>query len=855
MSTQTQMVSNDAGDKPLKAGTNEAVNGSLTSATMRSPDPSVHKTKNTTLQDQASAAALYSTNHSAKGTGRRDINPLGHDGKLSSASAATSLKQAKAQDLFSFPVVGIDTRSSAGTAATLAHANKESLEWWKPEHSAAAGKAALLANDLKMAPFWQPEASTAGSKAALLAHKNGVKSNTWSPEASAAGNSAATLAFKKQGLGPKLDSGQAEDGKRGALVAATGAVSSCRKRAQSSPAPPPLYPDSENSAKNALSAATIAHTPSMKVAKTPLSPHTIDSNRVGSEAMEAARIQHSKSISRQMYTEHPPVALKVGEQNRQNALRASAISMAKQMYDIQQKHIDGAAGRLSRSHARTGASTAHGQQQEYNREADIKRQAMGYIGIQEAAQKLAAERLAKIGTDEDAAFRSYYGYETPHRSKLTIRRGRGRASSNPETADLGDSDDDELRCRRVRSQMSQFNKTLAEVDAKKREQDRKNLLAAAERKVQAQMQGIDKKIFEETGKMSPAMIEEWDAKARAKAAASSEARMENHGKVHIGHGKFVDQADIDAVAAARIQPTLDEITEKTEKRKAEEEEMRLDQEEKKRQALMEKERAAELKAEEKRTKDEEKKAAKARTSEEKAAVKQEKEAEKAKKAEEKRMQKEEKRKSKEAANAEAAVVADAAALTTDTTPATQAQDDELYRAPEPLPQHPPQTSEPETSNPASPTSPTSPSKSDRGFKSVLNRLKRRSRHSATTAGTDRPGFIGGAALRTSSPFSNPISQSRSPVPGPTGPTQPSEHPRYSDVSSLSSGLAISDDRSRYPQRTTNRLSAVSGGTEFEEARDEFDEKLVPPPSFASADISGARKGNPNRDSRFHEVGI
>ena len=64
----------------------------------------------------------------------------------------------------------------------------------------------------------------------------------------------------------------------------------------------------------------------------------------------------------------------------------------------------------------------------------------------------------------------------------------------------------------------------------------------------------------------------------------------------------MDQADIDAVALARIQPTLDDITEKTEKRRAEEEERRLDLEEKKRQAQVERERAAEIKAEEKRSK-------------------------------------------------------------------------------------------------------------------------------------------------------------------------------------------------------------------------------------------------------------
>ena len=98
------------------------------------------------------------------------------------------------------------------------------------------------------------------------------------------------------------------------------------------------------------------------------------------------------------------------------------------------------------------------------------------------------------------------------------------------------------------------------------------------------------------------MVEEWDSKARAKAAADSETRMENHGRVHIGHGKYMDQADIDAVAQARIQPTLDEITEKTEKRRAEDEERRLDMEQKKREQQKEKERVAELKAEEKRIK-------------------------------------------------------------------------------------------------------------------------------------------------------------------------------------------------------------------------------------------------------------
>ncbi|KAF2787766.1 hypothetical protein K505DRAFT_411251 [Melanomma pulvis-pyrius CBS 109.77] len=842
MATQTQTAANDANNRPLKDDLE--LNTPKAQTGMRCPDPSAHhKTKNSALQDQASAAALHSTRET------KTREPLASDGKLSSASAATSLKHARAQDLPGYPIVGIDARSSAGTAANIAHANQKSPEWWKPEHSTAAGKAALLASDYKPAPMWQPEASAAGSKAALLAHKDGVKTHLWTPGASADGNSAANIAMRKRT--PEMD--QKHTNKpNGALLAATGAVSnSGRKRAQSTPAGP-LYPDSANSARNALSAATMAASPSMRAAKSQSPPAPPNSNRTGSGAMEAARIQHSKSISRDMYTSNPPVALEVEEKRHNDALRASAISMAKKMYDVQQNNIDQAAGRASKSQAHSGATSAHSQQQQHSSDVDIKQQAMQYIGIQEAAQKLAAERLAKIGPDENAAFRSYYGYEKP-RSKLTMRRGRDRASSNPEPNDS--SDDDDLRSRRIRSQMSQLNQTLAEVDAKKQEQDRKNLIAAAERKVHAQMLGMDKKIFDDTGKMSPAMIEEWDAKARAKAAANSETRMENHGKIHIGHGKYVDQADVDAVAQARIQPTLDEITEKTEKRRAEEEEQRLDLEEKKRQAQAEKERAAGLKSEEKRIKDEVKKAIKARTTEEKAAAKQEKEAEREKKTEEKRTQKEEKRKSREMGVLGTGTVAGAAApatVTPDVPTATEEQNDDLYR--DQTPTQVSHTAEPEASSPVSPTSPTSPTspRSDsKGLKSFLNKFKRRSKHSSASADNDKPGFIGGVALRESSSASHQTSVPSSPAPEPT---QSSER-RYSDISSISSGRASSERIGRVPQRTVSGLSAVSGNTDFEEAKDDFDEKLAPPVSFGTADAEAARKGSPNRDSKFHEVGI
>ncbi|KAF2134054.1 hypothetical protein P153DRAFT_280341 [Dothidotthia symphoricarpi CBS 119687] len=844
------------------------------------PDPSAHHkshSKNNALQNQASAAALYSTSP-MRSTQRASINPLGPDGKLSSASAATSLKYAKAHELPSFPVVGIDAKSSAGAAALLANQNKKSPEWWKPEQSSAASKAALLAHDYKMAPLWQPEASAAGSKAALLAHKDGVKLNLWTPQASAAGNSAANIAMRKKGLSPETDYGYTDDGRKRALVAATGAHSTAgRKRANSTPAPPPLYPDSKNSARNALNAATIAHSPSMRKFQ---GPSVTDSNRLGSGAMEAARIQHAKSIPRNMYGSAPPVAPEIEEQRRNDALRASAIVMAKKIYEVQQKQADGASGR---SAAHTGANAAHGQRAPAG-EGDIKEQAMRYVGIQEAAQKLAQERLAKIGYDENAAYRSHYGYEKP-RSKFSMRRGRNRAYSASETPAQNeydsDSDEDDFRSRRIRSQMAQFNKQLADVDAKKRDQDRKGLMAAAERKVQAQMQGLDKKIFDETGRMSQSMSDEWDEKARKRAVANSENRMENHGKIHLGNGKWMDQAEIDAIAQARIQPTLDEITEKTDKRRGEDEKRRAAEEErknqlaeKKRQERLEKERIAEIKAGEKNAKDEEKKATKARNAEEKATARQDKDVEKTKKSGDERHVKDLIRKSKEAPRD--TPVRDTpswATLDVGDRDATADQHDDLYEDPG-HPQAVQKTVEHGSSDPISPTS----QGSSKGFKSIMNKLKRRSKPPSAditdsttsnnkTIDKDGPGFIGGAALRSSTTSQSQSTEADPQTPqashdittaqrptnlGDIEPTFVPHVDRLSDVSSLSS-----DDEERGRLRATRVMSndtVTSTEPDFEEARDHFDTDLAPPPTFTT-DTDKARKGSPVRDSRFIEVGI
>ena len=539
---------------------------------------------------QAADAALYDPKGDRRNRHQSNY-PSDNDRKLSSAGndfefarveispthsgtgAATSLKYAHPRDLPSFPSAGFSDKDCwAGAAASLANANQKPFEYWKPDPSASANKAAFLAKDYKAAPLWHPEMSAAGSKAALLAVKDGGNVNIWRPESTDAGNSAAGQAMRMKGLSPQVYHGVTTDESKRALLAATGAMSGSRRRAGSMPTVNPAYPDSANSAANALSAATLANKPSTRATQT-------RSERVAT--IDAARIHNAAvtNLSREMYTSHPPVAPEVEEKNRQAGLRAAAISMAKQMYDVQKKAIDAASADLEIAESRHAATSVHNRQALTTTLAGAPQSGAQYVNLQEAAQKLAAERLAKLH-DEHAAYRNYYGAAPPPQSRLSIRgRARRRASSDGQV-----DDSDTARSKQIRSEMSLFNDKLAQVDAKKRQEDRDSLMAAAQRNVKASMHGMDEKVFNETGKASPAMMEEWEAKASARAKADSAARMVNHGRVNIGGGKYLDQSEIEAIAAQRVQPTLDEITEKAEKQRARDTQLRQEQLERERNA-------------------------------------------------------------------------------------------------------------------------------------------------------------------------------------------------------------------------------------------------------------------------------
>lgn len=499
------------------------------------------------------------------------------------AGAATSLKYAKATDLPWYPSSGLKL-SSAGAAASLAHANHKDLELWQQDSIPAAEKAAYLAKDYHADPLWQPELSAAGSKAALLAAREGGHVEIWRPGETEYGASAAEQAMRNTGLSPHIERGVPADSSRRALLAATGAMSGSRRRADSAP----IDPEARHDAGWALKAANASKRAIPSVSGGHDNPDsTLDYSRIQNVA--------KNNINRQMYTANPPVAIEVEEKNRQDRLKASAVAMARNMYNIQQAAIEAAARDMKRSDSQYAANHVHKRRPSMASDvtADEPRGYPQYTNLQEAAQKLATERLAKLH-DEHAEYRQYYGASTPSRSRLSMRMRR-RASSDGQASDI-----DAEQSRKIRTQMSLFQSKLAEVDQKKRQGDRDALMAAAQRNVAARMQTMDDRVFEETGKVSPALMQEWEAKARDRAQQDSDTRLENHGRVHIGKGKYLDQADIDAVARARLQPTFDEITEKAEAQRARDEEIRLEQEEQRRQVELEKTRAAELKAEQKR---------------------------------------------------------------------------------------------------------------------------------------------------------------------------------------------------------------------------------------------------------------
>ena len=353
----------------------------------------------------------------------------------------------------------------------------------------------------------------------------------------------------------------------GSMSAAKGAMADARRqRAVSSPQPAESYPDQANAAANALTAATAAHRPSIR--------GSVDSGATPYTNMD-----------RQMFTSSPPVKADVEEQRRAEVLHASAVAMAKRMYNQQQKIIDST--RLA--HARSSSfskyegsdSTGASPSEEFTRP-------MSFNNLQEAAYRLAQERLAKLHEEHQATreLQEYYGATPASARRDTLGTIRGKLTRRRASSD-GEMQEDVARSQHIRKQMSLFNTKLTEVDEQKRSQDREALLAAAQRNVKAQLQGMDQKLLDEKGAVPPSKAEGWHSKAHKAAQMrlnTAHGASASSDQVDIGGGKFMDREEVDRIAAKKVQPLLDEINEKADAERERQAAQKLEEEKKKEEA-------------------------------------------------------------------------------------------------------------------------------------------------------------------------------------------------------------------------------------------------------------------------------
>ncbi|KAL4728436.1 Eisosome assembly protein [Fusarium chlamydosporum] len=482
---------------------------------------------------------------------------------------------------------------------------------WEPSSNSDGHKAALLAVGsanaaLNHTPSQQKSHEGWGNSAATQAVGSATAALNRSPSQRKAhegwGNSAATQAFNTNRTnsmrqGSPRSSDTTLQGQK-SLAAAKGAMSTTRRRSKSTPsAPDNLVSPSPQSNKrpDALSGATLAHKASMK-------------SRPANENAGAVPVT---TMTRNMFTSNPPVKPEVDERQNNEQLHASAVAMARKMYLSQQKVIDEA-------------------KENHGRDSDVA-QPKPYVNLQDAAYKQAQERLAKLEQEhqKNRDFQSYYGNDTSTpRRRFTLNKLRRRSSSDGDIQDRQQSE-------KIRQQMSLFSNKLTEVDQKKRQDDRNALLAAAQRNVKARLQGMDEKVYNETGQVNPTLMSEWEVKAHQMANANHETRNENKGKIDIGGGRFMDPHDVDAIAAKRMQPLLDDINEKAEAERERLAALKMEEEARKAEQEKQKAREREVKEITKKLKDQEKQEYKAKKAEEKAT-----------KAEERRLAKEEKQKAR-----------------------------------------------------------------------------------------------------------------------------------------------------------------------------------------------------------------
>jgi hypothetical protein len=433
-----------------------------------------------------------------------------------------------------------------------------------------------------MAPIRETERSSAPYQAATLAAASAASAlhsprqdpvtprSTW-------GNSAANQAFHAANASTPRSARTDESNalsRHESLRGARGAVAGSRPRSISTPQKH-TYPDQANASANALNAAAVSHRASVR------------------GRYDGGGSVPYTNMAREMFTSHPPVKLEVDEKQHADSLHASAVAMAKRMYTQQQKAIDSA-----KNH---DASTAAARSSSFSRHGAVSpvssnERTTGFPNLQEAAYRLAQERLAKLHDEhqKERGYQDYYGAPNAQRNGGRLGSIRGKLTRRRSSSD-SDVVDDRKRSQQIRQEMSMFNTTLSTVDEEKRTKARQALLAAAQRNVKAQMEGMDQKLYEDTGRVRPSRLNDWEMKAHSAALLRVESgRNENEGKVDLGAGVFMTQEEVNAIAAKRIQPVLDDINRKAEAERERQLAAKLEEEHRKEHAEVEKGREKEI---------------------------------------------------------------------------------------------------------------------------------------------------------------------------------------------------------------------------------------------------------------------
>ncbi|KAJ2977552.1 hypothetical protein NUW58_g7776 [Xylaria curta] len=492
--------------------------------------------------------------------------------------------------------------------------------------------------------------------------------------------------------------------------------------------------------------------------------------------------------------------------------------MAKKMYSQQQTIIEA-------KKAHPDKTSAQGNLEISSSISDDPQPAQ-LTNLQDAAYKQAQARLAKMQQEHEQGrdLQEYYG--TKSLSQRFSVKGKLRKRSLSDGVVI----EDQKRSQQIKKQMSLFSNRLSEVDERKRQQDQDLLLAAAQRNVHERLKGMDAKIATETGMVPPSTLTQWELNARA--VAQSRALQEDgrqQGKVNIGAGIIMDQEDINAIAARRIQPILDEINAKAELERARQMELRLEMERKKEEHEREKAQQREVQDMQKKLRQQEKLEQKERKAEEKQEAKARKEEGKSIKAEQKKLPHVEKTKSAGHTQRTEEEAESHKNIT------TMRGNDPPLKVP-PLSTQETQTQMNSERSEESPKSPSGRIKT--WLKSRFSRGPRSPTEEQSKGKGSQRGFIGGASLTGNR--------------GRASSTSVDSH----SASEREVAMAGRDSSSHQSQpgadpEATIRRSTESDGVFRDEVRDQSGTMLSPPRPIRNSSPGQGR--SPIRDSRFHEI--